>query len=385
MNLECEYRLHRLLDDFGDGVGYGCFVNEAIIKEPKSEIKEFVGKHEEGYTNTRVDSIEFTEAVITFFPRGLATQFLNLSELTIFKCGLKMISMEDLQGLENLTSLSLVENKLVTLPDNLLMNTPKLQRISFCGNLIENMNSLFLQPIIENDIKLIDFRYNKKIDAFFDPESMCLGSTETVLELMNIIDARCGNTFDIELWTEGLASDFLIVVGSKEYRVHKSYLALKSQLFIDMFEADQNACKLKISDHSIEAVEDFLRFIYGVEDQTNNPLELFTIAAEFKVEDLKEKIAEKLEHQVDKSNAMEVFSLGHQYGLEKLKVAAFKIIKKIFPCGNLSDEYMNDPNLVKVMVEAALSRKRKIKTELELDGKSSSKKGDFKEESKKSI
>jgi BTB/POZ domain len=237
------------------------------------------------------------------------------------------------------------------------------------------MNSLFLQPIIENDIKFIDFRYNKKIDAFFDPESMCLGSTETVLELMNIIDVRCGNTFDIELWTEGLASDFLIVVGAKEYRVHKSYLLLKSQLFIEMLKVHKDLCELKITDHSIEAVEDFLRFIYGVEDQTNNPLELFTIAAKFKVEELKEKIAEKLEHQVDKSNALEMFSLGHQYESEKLKVAAFKIIKKNFSGEDLpEEEYMNDPNLVKVMVQAALCRKQKMKTELDV-GSSSKKDG----------
>jgi BTB/POZ domain len=352
MNLECEYRLHRLLDDFGDGVGYGCFVNEAIIAEPKTEIKEFVGQHEKGYTNSRVDSIEFAETVITFFPRGLVTHFPNLSELTIYKCGLKMISMEDLQGLENLTSLSLVENKLVTLPDNLLMNTPKLQRISFCGNLIENMNSLFLQPIIENDIKLIDFRCNKRIDSFYESKQNQPGSTETVLELMNIIDASCDTTFNIELWTEGLASDFLIVVGTKEYRVQKNVLSMKSQLFAEMFEDHKDLCEFKFTDFSIKTVDDFLRFIYGIEDQTDNPLELFRIASEFKVQKLKLKCEERFVKDINEWNVMEVFSLGHQIGSENVKIAAFKFIKKMIPRTHLPDEYMNAPEMLNEFMKA---------------------------------
>jgi BTB/POZ domain len=67
------------------------------------------------------------------------------------------------------------------------------------------------------------------------------------------------------LWNSKRFSDFTIIVGAKEFLVHKTVLGSQSSFFAAMFESDveeMRTGKMTITDFSAEAVEEFLRHFY---------------------------------------------------------------------------------------------------------------------------
>jgi BTB/POZ domain len=293
-----------------------------------------------------VQVLKFQDAFVNYIPRGFNKIFPNLVELRFINCGLNKITSEDLIGFEKIEVLDLSRNELTFLSDDLFINTPKLKEISFYRNKIENMSSKMLKLFSNNELTMIDFRKNDKIDAIFGHNFM--ESVNSFEDLMKIIDTQCikpiGNSFKetkqgnpfphqnyTHLWLTGKFSDFFVAANrSKRFRVHKHILATQSQVFSEMFENDEYATKMKIKDASAEAIEEFLRCFYTgvIKNEITNSVAILVLATKFQVPEMK-KLAEKIIiSDFKKSNAYRVYGLGLRYESDVLKNAALEKIQE---------------------------------------------------------
>lgn len=188
MDLKCKFEtqywsaLNKIL--------YTCHVTSALISGIDNRvIQSFTGVHEKDKTDNDVEAIFYEETEISFFPRGLHKIFPRLLAIRIYHCGLKELTKDDLEGLENLERLNLCENDLETLPSNLFEGMSKLKKIDFSGNELEFLSSNLFRPIMNNKLTSVSFCDNKNIDVFYNP-----GYSESVADLdalMNIIDENC--------------------------------------------------------------------------------------------------------------------------------------------------------------------------------------------------
>ena len=129
---------------------YTCIITEATIKS-RNFIKKIIGNHvSDQFNNDCVDTILFDGKSVEYFPRGLEKIFPSLKTVAIRKCGLKSLSREDLNGLENIECLDLSYNALHSLPTNLFTGMNKLTSISFYGNDVEYISSKIFYPIEKN-------------------------------------------------------------------------------------------------------------------------------------------------------------------------------------------------------------------------------------------
>jgi hypothetical protein len=275
-------------------------------------------------------------------------------------------------------------NHIEALPNNLFANMPKLKKVSFYDNLLEFVSPQVFQPILKNKPMCIELRKNKKIDAFYNPVEA--GSVASVNELMKIIDTKCcklsgdqpedhQNVEDqqkfvqklaggfSEFWKTGRFSDVTITVGTKQFRVHKSVLAIQSAVFSEKFDlvnSQREVTQIKIEFFKEDAVENFLNYLYtGKFPGEKYAIEMFALAIVYDVLELKTFYKGKIQKKINQSNACDVFHLAHNYRLIELKEMAFEEILKMFPCSKLADGLMNKPENVKKLVEANRARKRK--------------------------
>jgi BTB/POZ domain/Leucine rich repeat len=361
---------------------YGCHITEASITKPGTEINAFIGEHEEGKTNNDVTSIWFDNTVVEHVPRSFYKIFPNLKTLEIRNCGLKNITRKDLRGLENLERLTITYNKLRSLPSDLFIEMCKLQRISIRNNNLEFMSSELLTPITGNQLKLLNFRGNNKIDATYNPGAK--RSVKTLQELMEIIDRDCSEPNDEkedlesefhgrfkEMWQSNRYSDFLIVGGggdqgeaSKEFKVHKIVLGFQSPVFAAIFDnvmEEAQSGKMTIKDFSANVVEGMLCYIYTGEIQdAKDAMDLYAIAIKYDIAGLKEKSHQIILRNLEENNALEVFGLGHLHNSEQMKRVAFNKINETFPNAELDESLMENPEDLREIVEARRDRKRKM-------------------------
>jgi Leucine-rich repeat (LRR) protein len=357
---------------------YGCQVPEASIRKPGTEIKAFIGEHEQGKTNIDVKMIWFENTAITeFLPRNLHKIFPNLKALIIGNCGLKKIDRRDLTGLENLEILWIYKNQLRTLPSDLFKGMTKLNNIHFFGNEFDCLSSEVLEPISRNQLERVSFRSNT-INAHYQPEVE--GSVASLQELMEIIDKNCDLPFGRgekkefdqaciatleNLWTSGQYSDLIVIGGanySKEFRVHKTVLAAQSRVLALSFPAADDV--MKITDFSSDTVEQLLRFMYTGKLKKWNAIEVYAIAAKYDVKLLKERTEKIIVDNVNESNAIEVFGLGYLHNSDVMKRAAFGEIEKMFPDRMLDYELIENPEDLKQLIEAHC---KFLEAEAELD------------------
>lgn len=167
-----------------------------------------------------------------------------------------------------------------------------------------------------------------------------------------------------EMWVTGRFSDFTIVANStKEFRVHKNILGSNSSVFGEMFtsEDDNKMSRFEMSEFKTDSIMQFLEYFYtGAIKDDENALELFELAAVYKVHNLMSMCEEILSNNLNESNYLQIFKLADRLNVQTLKEKAFESIKRITPLENLQTDLMDDPESIKQLVEAALSRKRKF-------------------------
>ena len=331
---------------------YTCTAVEAVIKHPRT-ITTFIGRHMLGCLNKDVKNLWFLKSVVEFWPYSLDVTFPGLRTLKIIGCGLKAITKNDLKGLHNLEHLNLSGNKLKTLSDDLFEDMTKLRQVNFSNNLLDRLSSQVLRPL-EGILKEADFRGNPAINVRYIHENgfdAFLENLDNHQPQPNVpkqpkqpkVTNEYKPRFDKEeeYFESGEFSDFTIKVRGKEFKVHKFILAAQSPIFERMFknEALEGEQTLKnASNISENAFVDFLRYFYngGLIKNEDNAMELFDLASEFEVANLKSESVEIILKKLNESNVIEVYNLGHHHGSDKLKQAAFKAIQEIAP-GTVDD------------------------------------------------
>lgn len=386
MEIECDYINSRC-------VKYSCYVHTSSITEPSTAVKSFNGGHQSGKGNGDVEAVWFSCTTVEYFPINLQMHFANMKILTINQCGLKEISRDDLIGLDRLVDLDLSKNELTTLPDDLFVDMPNLIRVYMYENKIEFASSKLIEPLANNGLEYFSLRGNTSIDTWFNTESSANISIEDFMAEINekckkpkgssditayyssvnefmvqsdpeftaeasTVQENCeieGTGLEIlkgfnELRKSSQLTDYVIIAGSKEFRVHKAVLAIQSPVFAKMFASKWiNRCLSKNPDWSAEVVEAFLDYFYEMKrPDKRNVVEVFKLAVKYKVAKLT-AICEEIVR--DNLSAFEIFKLASSSNWSELKVAAFRELQGIF--GNeLSDDLIEQPEKLQEIVEA---------------------------------
>jgi hypothetical protein len=378
MSLSCDFHL--------SGSVYRCTVLRASFGQPGISLNLTNDRHKPGKSNSDVEAITFRNTNVSYLPRNIAKLFPNVKQLSVYNCGLLMLTREDLMGLENLEGLSICGNRLQSLPSDLFVGMKKLRKIAFYSNRLEYMSSKILQPIL-GTLQSANFQMNTKIGAIFDPENA--NSVESLQKLMEIIDRSClppqGHSDATQLrqlttsimntasiWQAGDISDFTIIAGpqgaAKKFKVHKIILGTQSDVFDAAFNRAMEENKfgvMHIDDLSAIVVEGFLHFMYtGVVKDESIAMDLFVIAARFNVKLLMDKAEEILLRTVDRSNAYEIFQFANNHNLNRMKLAAFEAIRSMFPQKKIDDSFIDDPETLKIVVDSYL---KMVKISEEID------------------
>ncbi|CRL01862.1 CLUMA_CG015451, isoform A [Clunio marinus] len=373
MKLVCEFNYINWL---AIGNKYTSTISSSSITEPNTIIQKIDGQHLNGKNDRDVEAIRFSDTTVNYFPNALNKIFPNLKSVEIYKCGLKSITRRDLIGLENVQRLSCGNNNISSLPDNLFRNMKKLIDISFRDNDLHCMSSELLMPTLINNIKLVDFRENQSIDAVYcDSSYMQILSekkVDSLAQLVAIIDQKCDKPINDncnrikniasegfkELWATGRLSDITIVTDTEKLKLHKTVLAIQSSVFTSIFEdkmKDRPSDEIQMTNINSAVVKIFLKFLYTDEIEekveVSNLLELFSLAAKYKVENLMRIVEGMIIDDLYVDNAIEIFELACRYDCDKMKTSAFEFIQSIF-VEPLKDELMNQPEVVKELIEA---------------------------------
>lgn len=354
---------------------YICEVTKIPKEKSTFSVEKFVGTHEYEKTDDDVKCLIISGHSLQVFPKNLHKKFPNLRFLKMKDCSIEKISQEDFIGLSNLECLNLAYNRLTSLPDDLFAGMKNLRWISFYDNKIERMSSKLFEPI-KGDLVFADFKHNSKISEKFVKDE----PKRDLEKLMKLIDLNClpperslndsQESDEKEICTlsqhknmlsefaslknSGQFSDFTINFRGKEFKIHKCILAARSSVFERMFAQNDAEASKKIKNISDAAFEYFLDYLYSA--ATGDPgfcdlaCELFELAEIFDVQDLKDDLTRKTIENLNESNALEAFELGHQLPSEKLKREAFKVIRRIFP--DLDDSFANKRDEVRRLMMA---------------------------------
>ncbi|CRK99745.1 CLUMA_CG013076, isoform A [Clunio marinus] len=376
MELVCKFNYCSWL---GVGNKYTSIIDSCSITEPNTIIQKTNGNHLNGKSDEDVEAIYFMNTTLNYFPQGLNKNFPNLKAVGIDICGLKSITRRDLDGLENIQMLWCDNNKITSLPDNLFENMNKLIYISFCFNDLQFMSPELLKPILKNGLKFVDFSRNRSIDAGFSDSNYAIKisgkEVDSVAQLMAMIDDKCDKPMkdgqtqtstqrkDLkiegfkELWTTGRFSDITIVTDTEKFKVHKNILAIQSSVFTSIFEdkmKDRPSDEIQMKNINSDVVKIFLKFFYTDEvekEENSNLFEFFSLAAKFKVDNLMTIVEEMITDDLNLNNTIEILELACRFNCDGMKTSAFKVIQSIFD-EPLKDELMNQPEVVKELVEA---------------------------------
>ncbi|KAJ6637529.1 TD and POZ domain-containing protein 4, partial [Pseudolycoriella hygida] len=207
-------------------------------------------KHLPGKTKSDVQAVRITDSSLHFLPANIGANFRNIIALEVIDCGLAAIDPFTLLSVSsfksdatvffNLQELSLPDNNIEFLPENLFKFTKKLKIINFRYNRIKYIHQEILYDL--NDLIFADFRNNVNIDEVYSLR----GKEGVTLSVLNAKIALCCQRYEKRrtvpdfihsLW-EGDLSDFTIKTEGENFRVHKLILAANSPVFAAMFRQE---------------------------------------------------------------------------------------------------------------------------------------------------
>jgi hypothetical protein len=366
--------------------GGHCTITSANIIKPNTNVTKIIdvwGNDE--MTNSslllNVTEIAFNCAAVHYFPRGLGKILPNLTKMTVDNCGLKEISRSDLIGFENLESLSLRNNELTSLPNDLLVGMLKLKKVDLYGNKIELTSSQILEAVHRKKYqKAVYYGIPERLDVpkaacdeFHDYASYdsyysyaCCEYNRNQKQCRIEHHDKITSGFE-DLWISKRFADFTIIAGikeTKEFPVHKVVLGMQSSVFAANFERDleeKRTNTMKIQDFSADTVEQLLYFFYhGKIQDEKHAMELFALAGKHDVEELKKIAKEIIYAKIDSENAFEVFTLAESCNENDMKSLAFAYVQNSFPAGDLADDLIDKPEELKAIFEAKRGRKNVI-------------------------
>lgn len=128
---------------------YRCSVTNLVVTTaPYQTITSITGTHSSGLSsNDQVNYIKLQSKEVNYFPRGLATQFVNIEILSINSCHLKKIDKCDIKSWSNLKVLNLQKNDLESLNSDLLQANTALEVIYLGSNQIKTVGLDIFKPL----------------------------------------------------------------------------------------------------------------------------------------------------------------------------------------------------------------------------------------------
>lgn len=374
MIIKCEFDF-LASDGFQEGLGYKCIISSAVIKEREVIVSYVLGKHLEGKEDEDVEGLLIVADQVEYLPRGINWLFTNLKILHL-KSGLKEITREDIAGFQNLTVLWLSEQKLVSLPSDLLVDLKKLEEISIFGNNLEFVDSKMFDHLKGQLIHLELGQYRKKqntrVMLLYDQlDKKSLASIEDVMKLIDLtfrkplqVDAKKFQLVFKDLWDSRQYSDFTIKVekglDKKEIKVHKAVLGPQNSFFAAMFDIDlkeKKSSEMTINDFSASSVEEFLQYLYtqNIPDKTN-AMEIYELAEKYDIGKLKLEMEKIIVSNIYDSNSIEVLAFGNLHNSKHIVSAAFQRIKLANPEFNFANRLKFYPNDIRELIEGKRQR-----------------------------
>jgi hypothetical protein len=204
--------------------------------------------------------------------------------------------------------------------------------------------------IVTKFIKKIQFKVqetNKKLKYDKVPEQ---------LEVQPVVNKKSKSVCsDLRKFIQDeTTKDFKIVIGDKDFPVHKFLLAARSPTLAEILKANPEVEHLNLVDISVKIFEKILKFLYTDElpgDDETNFLHLFAAAGMLKIEELKDFAATKLTDKMDQNNVLEIFKLSIKYEEKELRQKAFDELKRYNQNYKLKDEWIAKPEIVITAIE----------------------------------
>ena len=173
-----------------------------------------------------------------------------------------------------------------------------------------------------------------------------------------------GNQMEL-LRQEDFLTDFTLVVGVHEFKVHKFILAARSPVFKRMFEMDMKECSSVLEDITAEAVDELLTYLYtgtapNLEELTE---ELFEAVNEYELPHLIALCKEALGNSINIVNAVRTLILADRHCASDLKSVCICFIEEHMPAvketGEWGDLKERHHQLYVELLEAQLSPSKK--------------------------
>ncbi|CAG9811222.1 unnamed protein product [Chironomus riparius] len=390
---------------------YCCEVRSQQIVDDQE--LEFIGNHLNCKTSNDVTFIYFCNCNLNKLPKNLSKVFPNLNIIVISYSKLKTICKNDLSGFKKLKIFSCCNNDIEFVPGNLFEDLRCLEWITFyinkklkiiepnLLNKLENLKCVHLEKNLNHNIEFtvwnsptstLDEVKNDLAEKFFaldlpsvkdfimkqkDPlkelkkyltKVKTTKANEKILKLKNEItkDSIQNDLLgDLKKFLQNEnVKDFKIIIGSKEFMVHKFLLAARSPTLAETFSENPDAESLKLIDITEEMFEKILKFLYTDElpgEAGMNYVQLFGAAGRLQIIELKNFAVEKILENISNLNALELLTMANRYKNDELIHAAFEEVKKKYPEIPFKDDWSKDPERIKKVIEALRKKEEAIK------------------------
>jgi len=345
---------------------YSCHIQKALIVETLKPL----GDHQSPKQNQDVLKLSVTSSKIIKLP-NLLSIFSCLKILCLNYCGFESLPAMMIGLTNKLVILNLDNNNIKTLELCFKGRFAKLETLSARSNKITNITcpqpgtkASFRELLLTGNANYdcnFTIAHGERSDTFLnrilqsDPSKQ--KKQEEVPKITVPDPAAHSSKINALLLQNGTLSDFVIKCKKKQFKVHKSILAVNSSVFEAMLlhkleEAKSN--QLIIKDFNEATVEEFLTFIYTgkVPQNNSNLMDLFAIAALYDVKELKKYCGQEIFPNITEVNALDVLAMGNLYEDVNLKKNAFEKLKEFLKEPQLNAAFMNKPEELNKLVDA---------------------------------
>lgn len=380
----------------------------------KENLKEF----------PKLEKIDLYGNNLKKIPKDLFEFNKKLKFIDLSRNDIQIIEPGTLAGLYDLEEFFMKYNCIEFLPGSLFDFNKKLKEISFSGNKIKFIGPELLDG--HKSLKLVDFdecscinlcygnTYNRphpprpprkstgtkpyvrhvnkarsleeiieKIKSLEMPMEFIQAIQRSVVEKQNLINFVAKNEdeevqnctpprtqdFDKLLARDDL-KDFTIKIDSREFKVHKFVLIVRSEYFAELLKNNPDMIEFELDDISAEFFEIILKFLYTdkIPKDHKNVRDIFEAAGKYKIGSLKEMSAYiLLENLWEPSlkELWEIFNLGEKFDHEEMKLKVFEKIKENFSNESFDENLINHPEMLKEIVEAKIKLDQLLSVKVE--------------------
>jgi len=331
MKVNCEY-FEGFQKDFGKV--YRCSVKDAAINERGKVIGKFIGRHAFAKRDDDVTMISFANNKnVQFVPEGLITfikTFENVVALDFSGCSIESITKEDLSGIPNLKWLSFEGNKLTSLPYDLFVETTKLEYINFQNNNISPIYDELLEPL--KKLRTAEFGRMALIERIHYKDASRRKKFVTMHKLNEELRENCMSFQNLlvsklkYLYLE-YVKDSSIRMNGIIFKVHRSILVDRSQVFKQIFKENPELYQLEIQNIKTDTFDILLQAMYGViqEDHELETLkDLLYVAHKLKIPAVKSVVTKMLVKKLDDENEIDLLITAFECEAESLKIKVYK-------------------------------------------------------------